>query len=295
MSSLGMPFQGKLWYYVETSYGSGPSSTGELPISVKVLDAKPGVGDKHKKLRGIDKPEADILLEQCTDHTFHLEYIPQVGDTLFEDAVIRDSGDCSLKSLAFVLVTNDCLGSDQSFYLISGAKCKTARVSSSHNTEYMYVMDFSVESIVTDDSLSGPSEPSSPLVGDICAFNIAGSITKDGNDFAYILNSIDVTIDNGIKDYWDHDSLVKQFAIEGELNIEGSVDISLDEGGAMHFDDVLSQSDFTIELNLGDSGAPQITLAGCKWKNSSIDVNISGDDMKESAPFTGTTIAYSTV
>lgn len=294
MASLGLPFQGKIWYYIESTYESGPSSTGELPISVKVVDAKPGVGDKHKKLRGIDKPEADILLEQCTDHTFHLEYIPQVGDTLFEDANISNPSDCKLSTMAFVLVTNDCLGADQSIYLISGAKCKTTRVSSSHNTEYMYVMDFSVKSIVTASTVSGYSEPSA-LGGDICAFNIAGSISKDGGDLAYILNSVDVTIDHGVKDRWDHDSLVKQFAIEGELNVEGSVDISLDEGGAVHFAEVLAQEYFEIILNLGGAGAPKITLANCKWKSSEVDVNISGEDMKESAPFTGTTIAYATV
>ncbi|RPI86129.1 MAG: hypothetical protein EHM34_00095 [Nitrosopumilales archaeon] len=294
MASLGLPFQGKIWYYVESAYGSGPSSVGELPISVKVVDAKPGVGDKHKKLRGIDKREACYLLEQCNDFTFHLEYIPQVGDTLFEDVNISDPSDCRLETVAFVLVTNDCLGADQSIYLISGAKVKTTRVSASHNTEYMYVMDFSVESIVTASSPTGYSEPAA-LTGDICAFNVAGSITKDGGDFAYILNSIDVTIDQGIKDYWDHDSLEKQFAIEGEFNVEGSVDISLDEGGAMHFAEVLAQDDFTIVLNLGAAGAPKITINNCKWKNSSIDVNISGEDMKESAPFTGKTISYATV
>jgi len=293
MTSLGLPFQGKIRYYVESSYGvcSDPTAAGK-PISVKVLDARPGVGDLHKKLRGIDKPEADILLRQCTDHTLHLEYIPQVGDTLFSDAVIRD-GTCALKSLTFYLVTNACKGSDQTTYKICGSKCKSCRVSSSHNTEYMYVMDFSVKSIVTSSTVLG-SFPS-PLAGDICAFNIAGSITKGGTEIAYITNSIDLTIDNGIKDRWDHDSLVKQFAIESELNIEGSCDISLDEGGGKHFGDVLNQTDFTIVMNLGGAGAPKITLAKCKWKSSEPDVNISGDDMKESAPFTGTTIAYSTV
>jgi hypothetical protein len=294
MASLGLPFQGRIWYYIESSYGSGPSDIGQLPISTKVLDARPGVGDKHKKIRGIDAPEAD-LLEQCTDETFHLEYIPQVGDTLFEDAVIRGPSDCALESICFVLETNTCLGADQSIYIIQGAKNKSCRVSSSHNTEYVYVMDFSVKSIITETSM--PTELSEPtdLAGALCAFNIAGSITKDAVDFAYILNSIDITIDNGVKDKWDHDSLEKQFAIESELNVEGSVDISLDEGDAAHFAEVLAQDDFEIIINLGGAGAPKITLSHCKWKSNETDVNTSGDDIKESAPFTGTTIAYGTV
>jgi len=39
MTSHGMPFQGAIRYYVETSYGVGsvPTHAG-LPISIKVLD-----------------------------------------------------------------------------------------------------------------------------------------------------------------------------------------------------------------------------------------------------------------
>lgn len=296
MASLGLPFQGEIRYYVESSYGSltfVPTQAGK-PISIKVLAAKPGVGDKHKPIRGFDKPEADILLEQCTDHTFHLEYIPQVGDTLFEDAVIRDGSDCHLDSIMFYLQSNACLGSDQTVYTIRGSKCKTCKLSSSKNNEYIYVMDFDVKSIVTSSSPTGATPAA--LGGDICAFNIAGSIQKDGGDFAYILNAIDVTIDNGVKSHHDHDSLDKQYAIEGELNISGSVDISLNEGGGIHLAEVLAQVDFDIVLSLGLAGAPEITLSNCKWKSSEIGgLDISGDYMKESAPFTGTIISYATV
>lgn len=295
MTSLGLPFQGEIRYYIESAYGvcGEPSTTG-LPISVKVLDAKVSIADKHKKLRGIDKREVCYLLEQCDDFSFHLEYIPQCGDTLFEDANISDPSTCSIHSLTFYLVTNACLGTDQTTYTICGAKVKTTRVSASHNTEYVYVMDFSVKSVVTSATELG-SQPTA-LAGAICAFNVAGSI-KDGsgNSFAYITNSIDVTIDQGIKDYWDHDSLTKQFAIEGEFNVEGSIDISLDEGGGVHFADVLAQDDFTVVLELGSTGCPEITLNNCKWKNSSVYVNISGEDMKESAPFTAKTISYTVV
>lgn len=293
MASLGLPFQGEIRYYVEASYGasSNPTVAG-LPISIRVLDARVGVADKHKTIRGFDAPEA-ALLEQTTDYSFHLEYIPQVGDTLFEDAVMRDAATCALGSVQFYLQTNACLGSDMTVYNIIGAKCKSCKISASINNEYIYVMDFDVQSIVTSSTPTGAAPL--PLAGDICAFNIAGSIEKDGADFAYITNAIDITIDNGVKSYFDHDSLDKQYAIEGELNITGSVDISLDEGGGVHLADVLAQSDFDVVVALGGAGAPEITLSNCKWKSSEIGENISGDIMKESAPFTGTEISYATV
>lgn len=294
MASLGLPFQGEIRYYVEASYGVGSSPTlAGKPISIKVLNAKIGVGDKHKGIRGFDAREICYLLEQAEDFSFHVEYIPQVGDTLFDDAVIADAATCALDSIQFYLQTNACLGSDMTVYNITGAKCKSCKIAASINNEYVYAMDFDVKSVATSSSPTGAAP--ADLAGDLCAFNIAGSIEKDGGSFAYITNAIDITIENGIKPYYDHDSLVKQYAIEGELNIDGTVDISLDEGGGVHLAEVLAQNDFDVVIALGGAGAPEITLANCKWKSSEIDVNISGDIMKENAPFTGKTVSYATV
>ena len=297
MANLGLPFQGEIRYYVETSYGVGsvPTHAG-LPISIKVLDAKISLADKNKGLRGIDAPEICYLLEQCNDYSFHLEYIPQKGDTLFEDAVIRDGATCALKSIAFYLTTNSCIsptGADATAYWIVGSINKSCKVSSSINNEYVYVMDFDVKSVVTDSTPTGASP--AVLPGEICAFNVAGVIEANGAELAYITNSIDFTIDNGTKSYFDHDSLDKQYAFAGELNISGSCDISLNEGGGKHLSDVVNQGEFDLVVQLGGAGCPEITLENCKWKSSEIDVNISGDIMKENAPFIGKTIAYATV
>ena len=296
MTSLGLPFQGEIRYYVESAYGVGsaPTNAGK-PISIKVLDAKVELADKHKSIRGFNSPSA-AFLQQCTDYSFHIEYIPQVGDTLFTDAVVRQA-DCTLKSIQFYLETNSCssppAGTNQTIYNITGCVNKTCKISSSINNEYIYVMDFDVKSVVTASSPTG-SAPAA-LAGAICAFNIAGSITKNAVDFAYITNAIDVTIDNGTKNHFDHDSLIKQYAFASELNISGSVDISLDEGGGKHLADVLAQTDLTIIVNLGGAGSPKLTLSGCKWKNSAIDVNIDGDIMKENAPFDAVSFAMATV
>jgi len=291
MASLGLPFQGKLWYWIEDSYGDGPTGSA-LPVSVRVMNVRLGLADKHKTVRGFDSPNA-TLIEQCNDFTLHVEYIPQCGDTLLDDANTRV--DCLLNSLCFYLETNSCssVTDDKSIWLCKGAKCKTTRISASHNTEYVLAMDFSLKSAPTDDG-SAYSEPTA-LSGELCAFNIAGSINDGTNPLAYILDSIDITIDNGVKDHYDHDSLDKQYSIEGEVGLEGSCDISLDEGGSEHLSDVLAQADFDIVVNMGDSGCPKITLSSCKWKSSEIPADNGGDIMKESAPFTGVTFTIDTV
>lgn len=293
MAELGLPFQGDVWYYVESSYGSKPTDAETaLPISCKVQDVRYGIGDKHKELRGFNKPNACHLLEQCSDLTLHLEYIPQCDDTLIEDVCNR-TAEYKLQSLAFVLETNDEIinTADRSSFLLYGCKPKTVRISSSINNEYIIAIDFSVkeyESCASDsgglsDGLTAPSA----LTGDYLAFNVAGSITKDATAAAYITESIDITIEHNITDKYDHDSLVKQYAIEGAYDVTGTVDISLDEGGRDHVTEILNQTEFELIVNLGGSGCPRITIPNCKWKSGEVDVNTSGDILADSAPFTG--------
>lgn len=286
---LGLPFRGTIKYWVEDSYGSGATG-GAFAISAKVLNARFGLADKHKKLRGIDSPNACHLLEQCNDWTLHVEYVMQCDDTFLPLCVERD--DCGhLTSLCFEVGRNvSCPTVDRAFNVLSGCKAKTVRISSSHNAEVIVAVDFSVkDSTPSTSELEGmPGTPTSAFL----SFNTLGYIEKSGYDIAYITNAFDITMDNDIKDYWSAGSLDKQFAIEGEFNVDGSVDISLDEGGSSHLAEVLAQDDFNIEIGFGDS-CPTITISDCKWKSSEIDVNISGDVMMESAPFTGKTVDIS--
>jgi hypothetical protein len=293
MAELGLPFQGDAWYYVEDSYGSTVTNDDTaLPISCKIQDMRYGIGDKHKELRGFDKPNACHLLEQCSDLTLHLEYIPQCDDTLIEDVCNR-TAEYKLQSLAFVLETNDEITTmdDRSSFLLKGCKPKTVRISSSINNEYIITIDFSVKEVDSCASDSGGlsdglTKPTA-LSGDYLAFNVAGSITKDGTDFAYITESVDITIEHNITDKYDHDSLVKQYAVEGAYDIGGNIDISLDEGGRAHAQEILNQTEFDVVINLGGSGCPRITIPNCKWKSGEIDANTSGDILSDSAPFTG--------
>lgn len=284
MAQLGLPFRGSLWYWSETTYGDGGSGT-TYAISCKVLDARPGINDKHKPLYGIDSPCACHLLEQAEDIVFHLEYIPQTDDTLIDLVVDRDE-EGFLQPLAFCIGTNvNIAGTDKTYFHLKGCKPKTVRISSSFNNEYIVSVDFSVKSAVTSTSAVG-SAPTA-LTGNFCAFNASGAIQKDDADVAYIVDGIDITFDHGLIDKWDHDTTTKQYCIEGQLAVSGSIDISLDEGGGVHWAEILNQDEFDIVVDLASTaGSPRITLPDCKWKSGEFDVNISSEPMMDSAPFT---------
>ena len=291
LDSLGLPFTGTIWYWVEDSYGSGESAT-TLPISCKVQNVRIDSGDRHKVLKDIGSPLACNLLEQTNEPKFHLEYIPQVGDTMIDDVIDRVGDCCELQSLAFCVGANGCLADadNKSYYYLKGAKPSTVRISASKNTEYMVVVDYELQSVATDSSMTG-SAPA-PLAGDYLAFNIAGEIRKTGghvvdvDHIAFICNSIDITVAHKLEGHTDHDSLTKSYLTEGDMDIEGSCDITLDGGGARHFGEVMANTAFTIEIDMGGAGAPQITLPGCEWKNTSITEDTGGEAMKNSTPFT---------
>ena len=293
MADLGLPFQGNAWYCVQTAYATKPTDglTG-LPISCKIQDMRYGIGDKHKELRGFDAPNACHLLEQCSDLTLHLEYIPQCDDTLIEDVCNR-TAEMKLQSLGFILETNAFLTTmaDKSSFLLWGCKPNTVKVSASINTEYIVSIDFSVKEVVSVSSDSGGlsvmAEPA-VLAGDYLAFNVAGSITgKSAAAIAYLTESVDININHNLVDKYDHDSLIKQYSIEGAYDINGSCDISLDEGGRVHANEILDQTEFELVVNMGGATCPIFTIPGCKWKSGNIDVNISGDILADSAPWTG--------
>jgi len=292
LDQLGKPFQGTIWYWIEDSFGGGESTT-TLPVSCKVQNVRIDTGDRHKVLKDIGSPLACHLLKQTHEPKLHLEYIPQCDDTMIDDTIDRINVDtCAMNSFAFCVGTNTGEGDadDVSYYNIVGAKPSTVRITGSKNTEYLIVIDYEAKSITTATSATG-TEPTA-LTGDYLAFNIAGEITKTGghvvntDHIAFITNSVEITVTHKITGYTDHDSLYKDYLVEGDMDIEGSVDITLDGGGASHIGEVLNNTSFTIQVDMGDSGCPRITLPNCEWKNSSVDVNTSGEAMMNSSPFT---------
>jgi len=293
MTELGKPFDGIIYYWIEDTYGVVDSiTTGSLPISCKVQDVRIDSGDRHKSLRSIESPLVCHFLQQITEPKLHLEYIPQTDDTMIDDVIDRVGSCCSLQSLSFAIGFNKCLtGIDSSWFRVKGAKPQTVRITGSKNTEYLVVIDYETQSIVSVGSDEVGSAPD-PLTGDYCQFNVAGEIRKTGglvvnvDHIAFITNSIEITVNHNLQGQTDHDSLTKSYLVEGGLDIEGSVDITLDGGGAQHYGEVLANTAFEIQVDLANvAGAPRITLPGCQWKNTSLDKNVSGEAMSSSVPF----------
>jgi len=290
LDELGRPFQGTAYYWVESSYGIGESAP-TLPISCKIQNIRIDTGDRHKVLKDIGSAVACHLLQQTDEPKVHLEYIPQCDDTLIDDVIDRSSC-CTLQSLAMCVGANTCMPDtdDKSYYLIDGMKPSTVRISGSKNTEYLVVIDFEVQSVVTSTAATGTAP--AVLTGDYLSFNVAGEITKSGghvvnvDHIAFITNSIELTFTHKLTGYTDHDSTVKSYIIEGDMDVEGSVDITLDGGGAQHFGEVMANTAFTIQVDMGGVGCPRITLTDCEWKNTSVDINTGGEAMMNSSPFT---------
>lgn len=291
LNRLGEPFKGTIWYWIEDTYGSGESAA-TLPISSKVQNVRVDTGDRFKVLKDIGSPLACNFLEQTKEPKLHLEYIPQIGDTMIDDVIDRVGSCCTLQSLAFCVGANTCIADTDnvSYYYIKGAKPATVRVAASKNTEYMVTVDYEVQSVATSNVATG-SAPG-VLGGDYLAFNVAGEITKtgghivNGDHIAFICNSIDITVTHKLEGHTDHDSLEKSYLIEGDMDIEGSVDITLDGGGAQHFGEVMANTAFTITVDMGTvAAAPRITLPGCTWKNTSVTIDVGGEGMKASVPF----------
>jgi len=277
---------------VQTAYETEPTAglTG-VPISCKILDMKYSIGDKHKVLRGFDAPNACHLLSQCSDITLHLEYIPQVDDTLLTYLANR-TAEMKLTPLAFVLETNhyNTTDANKSSYLFWGCKCKNVNISSSINNEYIISADLSVKEVKSvNNSLDGLAAWTSPaaLTGAYLAFNVAGTIVKSGGAIAYITESINIDINHNTTDKYDHDSLIKQYCIEGAYDVTGSMDISLDGGGRVYTNEILNQTEFVLTVTTGVADSPVITIPGCRWRAGGVDVNISGDILMDSASFTG--------
>lgn len=293
LTELGKAFDGVIWYWLESSYGNATISTATLPISCKVQNVRIDSGDRIRARRSIESPLVCSFAAKINEPKLHVEYIPQVGDTMIDDVIDRIGSCCSLQSFSFAIGFNKCkTGDDTSWFRVKGAKAQTVRVAASKDADYMVVIDYETQSIVSvaEGAATCGTEPTA-LVGAYLQFNVAGEIRKTGglvvntDHIAFICNSIEFTVTNNLEGHTDHDALVKSFLTEGAMDIEGSVDITLDGGGAKHYAEVLANTAFEIVIDMGLVGAPRITLPACKWKSTSLDKNISSEAMSSSVPF----------
>ena len=297
MTQVGLPFRNTLWYYVQTDYDTAPTMTDvALPVGCEWHVGRVTGADKHIENFSADSPVPCILWEQVDDFTFHLEYVPQCDDTLLADMLNRDS-EGFLQSLAFMLGTNVNLtaDADKSYYEVVGCKPDRVGVASSINNKYVFSIDFSVKSVITNGGTSFitnsltdlAAEKPSALTGDYLGFNVAGSITKGGAEMAHIVDSIDLTFEHNIDNKFDHDSKTKQYAVEGAYSVSGSATLSMDEGGGVRWSEVINQDTFEVVVNLGKAGCPKITIPNCKWLNPEAEGNNEGTAVMKDCRFTG--------
>ena len=287
-NDIGLPFQGRLWYWVESSFGGGISGT-TLPLSCFIQDVRIGSGDRSKPIRDISSAQVVELMELAAEPTLHIEYNPQIGDTMLDDAVDRTSC-CTLQSMAFIIETNKCMpANDDTEVYVVGAKANTVRVSGSRGEPWTVTIDYLCKSITTATGY-GDTAPD-PLTGLICTFNLAGSITKSAGHNAFVTESVDISFNQNLKSYVDIGGSSPEYIVEGGMDITGSCDITLDGGGGVHMAEVLANTAFTLTLNMGASTAPAITIPGCQWDSGEIDKNTSGEAMLESAPFTAAPVS----
>jgi len=297
MAQIGLPFRNTLWYYVQTDYNTAPTmASTPLAVSCEWHVGRVTGADKHVENFSADSPIPCTLWEQVDDFTFHLEYVPQCDDTLLKDVLNRDAYGF-LDSLAFMLGTNvgvNAGNTDGSFYEITGCKPDRIGVAASINNKYVFSIDFSTKSVLTDGDASFITdsiadlllEAPSVLTGGYLGFNVAGSITNATGELAHIVDSIDLTFEHNLDNKFDHDSKVKQYAVEGAYSVTGSVTLSQDEGGGQRWDDVINQRAFAVKVHLGGATCPVITLPVCKWVNPESEANNESSAVMKDCRFT---------
>jgi len=292
--AMSYPFQGKIWYDVESTYNGGFPDATPKRISDAVTDVRIETGDINQSLRTISEVSLADFSATMVDPMLHIEWVyqPNASGSLVSECYNRVLGE--LNSLAFEIGINTSRTSD-AWYRCTGCKCKTFTVSASTGENYIVTADFSVASLGTYSSASC-TEPSA-IGTDYAAFNIAGGVTWSGVTGAYVTKGFSFTVENNLTDYWDVGSTAKKAAIPGGIDLTGSCDISLDDGGKVHFDEVIAGTDITsLVFNTGRTTGNhgKFTLNSGRFDNTSIDENTDNEGAISSVPFTFKTLTLST-
>jgi len=311
MVDITRPFQNKLWYYdvpLGTAYGTCPTlASTAKPVSCEWRVARISMSDKHVVNYGASTPAPTTLWEQIDDFKFHLEYVPQCDDTLLTNCINRltDGYFCDVRSFSFILGLNTCHAriTDQTWYMICGAKPDTIRLAASTNNKWVATIDFLVSSVVTSGdtdtfitNFDAPglgltdllAEEPNALTGAYLGFNVAGHIGKNNvtDDFAYIVNNADILIEHNLcGDGFNHDSKTREYAVAGRWAGSGTIDLSLDSGGGQHWWQVMNKHSFDVYVCLGAVGCPQIVLPSCEWVSPEISVEVDDCQLMRSAAF----------
>ncbi len=295
---LGLPFQGQVLWWREASYGIGRTSAATFWVSSKIYDARIDTGEICKPLRGISSPTICGYISMPSDYSFHLEWVLQTpntgaGQSLATFCALRTATN-DLQSLCFEVRANED-GATKSYYLVKGCKCKTFNIKASMKNEYICTADFSACSVITASSVAY-SDPTAILSTVTYAqFNRPGHVLYKNTNVAVatIVDSVDITVNHNLTDYFSCNNVYKQGAIPGALDVTGTLGISLDDGGKAFFDALWTGlTNILINLNIG--GYDVIRLRNARWNGMAFDVNTSGDMMKVNAPFTAKDITWLT-
>jgi hypothetical protein len=288
---LGFPFEGTICFQAETGYTTG-ADTKAFKVSDKVYDVKIEWGNTYKTLRGISAPSVCAYISAPSDWTLHVEWVSQSTTASLATYCIKRNANGDLTSLNFNVGIN-ILGATKSYYTIKGAKCKTLNIKASTGNEVVYTADFSCASVIQ--ATSTTSVVYASIGGAYGTFNKAGVVIAKNTSttIATIVDSIDVTINNNLQDYWTASSQYKQAAIPGALDVTGTVDVSLDDGGKVFADGIYTNlTNLYFNQNIPLWG--KLTLTSAKWDDLIIDVNTSNDIVKTGQKFIAKTAEFTT-
>lgn len=285
MAELGYPFQGDIWYWIESTY-AGATSGPTTRISDAVQNVRIDSGDINKALRSISAPTIVDFSRTLVDPVLHVEWVLQPTTKSLVTLCNDRSDECDLPSMRFEVATNLCR-STSTYYLMKGCKCRSFTVSASQGENYMVSADFSVATIEAKLAITGVKPAA--IGTSYAAFNIGGSITWGGVTGAYVTQSLSVTVNNNLTELYNVGDYEKIGAIPGAKDVTGTCDISLDGGGGIHFNEVIVGTDITsvvFNTGIGTSLDGKITLTDGRFDSTSVNLDVGGEAMMTSVPFT---------
>lgn len=306
---FGYPLQSDVFFYRETSYAGGiPAGTSGVTMWVSdvVQNARVDVAETVKAMRGISEPSITGWTSTTSDYTLHLEFPAQyIANTSLPSFCINRvssvSFGCNIAPLCFVLVANECAGKTvaalKSYYLLKGVVCKNINLKGSTNDNYLWSADFSVASMTITNT--APSRFALPTVltaaNTYAMFNKPGAIVRQNSTatIAYIVDGIDVTINNHITDIWNNASQYKQNAIAGAMDVTGTAQITLDKGGQNQYAKLYTALT-NVLIDMNNTSYDVLTLSDAKWDGYTAEMNTGDTPMMTPAKFIAKKAALAT-
>ena len=290
---ISRPYEGYLAWWLEGTYGDDTNKSTASDVAEVINAARFETGEVNRYYRSIDSFKISKTTQSIIDYMFHLEYHVQHDDELAKYLFALDGND-HVYPLGFELGVNTS-GTTAGYYLLKGCVVKTAELNGSEGEGWIVTADFSVKDVAS--YTSKQSSVSTTVTGDLCMFNVAGSVQADAADIADVLQNFTLRVDNNIDDIWSIGNRYKERAIRTAVDYTGTCDISIDDGGKAHFDDVIDHATATsiiVMLAGTGSGAPKLTLTNTRWDSGIVNAAGATEGIIESCPFTSEDLSVTT-